>query len=122
VRYRVEGEPVALAVCHCGECQRQSGSAFGMSLVVRKESFELLAGTLRRFTRSADSGRRLDCFFCPDCGNRIYHEREGAGTVNLKAGTLDDRSWLAPSVHVWTARKQPWVRIEEGVRCFEGQP
>jgi hypothetical protein len=123
VRYRLEGDPITLAVCHCSECQRQSGSAFGMSLVVKSEAFELLAGAPRKFTRSSDSGRRLHCFFCPDCGNRIYHEREGSrGTVNVKAGTLDDRSWLVPAVHVWTAEKQPWVRIDEGTPCFEGQP
>ena len=39
VRYRVDGQPVAVGVCHCTECQRQSGSAFGMSFIVPKESF-----------------------------------------------------------------------------------
>ena len=47
VRYRIHGEPLGLAVCHCTECQRQSGSAFGMSLAVAEPSFELLSGVLK---------------------------------------------------------------------------
>jgi hypothetical protein len=123
VRYRIEGDPVALIVCHCTQCQRQSGSAFGMSLVVPKQAFVLESGTPRAFTRKADSGGSVACHFCPDCGTRIYHAPERmAETVNVKPGTLDDTSELAPRAHVWTSCKQPWVPIPEGVRCFEGQP
>ncbi len=123
VRYRLEGEPVALIACHCTECQRQSGSAFGMSLIVPKDAFQLLSGELKRFTRTADSGRSVECAFCPACGTRIYHEPTSRkDTLNIKPGTLDGTSWLSPALHVWTKRKQPWVPIPEGVRSFEGQP
>jgi Glutathione-dependent formaldehyde-activating enzyme len=39
VRY-VLAEPIRLAACHCKECQRKSGSAFGMSMPVKKEGAE----------------------------------------------------------------------------------
>ena len=123
VRYRFEGAPLAIAACHCTECQRQSGSAFGMSLLVPENSFQLTAGKLRDFTRSSDSGRPVRCAFCPDCGTRIYHDPTYAqGILNIKPGTLDDTSWLEPTAHVWTGSKQPWTPIPEGGRCFEKQP
>ena len=123
VRYRLEGEPVVLAVCHCSECQRQSGSAFGMSLIVPRRAFQLLSGETKTFTRTAESGRDVACVFCPACGTRVYHVPGLPGdNLNVKPGTLDDRSWLAPAIHVWTKSKQPWVPIPEAVRCFEGQP
>ena len=34
----VATEPIRLSACHCKECQRQSGSAFGMSMPVKKDS------------------------------------------------------------------------------------
>jgi len=71
VRYRVVGEPVMVGVCHCMQCQRQSGSAFGMSFIVPKEAFELLSGSLKTFTRTSDSSRPVVCAFCPECGTRI---------------------------------------------------
>ena len=117
VRYRLEGEPLGLAVCHCTECQRQSGSAFGMSLAVPKDSFRLLSGELKTFTVLCDSGRTKHCAFCPSCGTRIYH-RVFEGALSIKPGTLDDTSWLSPAAHYWTMRKQPWVSIPDGTRCF----
>jgi hypothetical protein len=63
-----------------------------------------------------DSGRSKDCAFCGRCGTRIYHCGEWG--LSLKAGTLDDTSNLRPDAHYWTKRKQPWVPIPEGVRCF----
>ena len=123
LRYSVVGAPIALSVCHCSECQRQSGSAFGMSLTLPRDAFRVTSGEVRTFERKADSGNTVRCSFCPDCGTRIYHEPSAmAGSVNVKAGTLDDTSWLEPVLHAWTGNKQPWVVIPEGVRCFDEQP
>jgi hypothetical protein len=123
VRYRVEGDPVVVVACHCKECQRQSGSAFGMGVIVQKEQFALLRGTLKQFTRSADSGGQVVCSFCPDCGIRIIHEPSRmAGMVNVRAGTFDDTSWIAPRAQAWTSSKQPWLQLGEGLMSFERQP
>jgi hypothetical protein len=122
VRYRITVEPLMLVACHCKECQRQSGSAFGMSLFVPAAGFEL-QGTLKMFERQSDKGRPLRCFFCPECGTRIYHEPSyGAAMRNVKAGTLDDTSWLAPKMHFWTQSKQPWAVIPEGAVTHPTQP
>jgi hypothetical protein len=118
VRYRLEGEPLGLAVCHCRECQRQSASAFGMSLAVRSDSFRLLSGELKTFSVACDSGRTKRCAFCPECGSRIHHATNDA-FLSIKAGTLDDTSWLAPREHYWTKRKQPWVVIPADSKCVE---
>jgi hypothetical protein len=119
----MQGEPVMLAVCHCKECQRQSGSAFGMSLVVHKQQFALLRGALKTFTRSSDSGRPVVCSFCRECGTRIVHEpRQLEGMVNIRAGTLDDTTWLKPDLQAWTSSKQPWLAFDERIRSFERQP
>jgi hypothetical protein len=123
LRYRFEGEPISLAVCHCTECKRQSGSSFGMSLTVPKEGFRMLAGAPKTYTRKADSGREVVCAFCPECGTRIYHQplyREGA--LNIKPGTLDDTSWLRPTIQVWTCRKHDWLELPADWMSFERQP
>jgi hypothetical protein len=38
VRYRLDGKLYTLAVCHCTMCQRQSASAFGMSLAISRNA------------------------------------------------------------------------------------
>ncbi len=116
VRYRLEVEPLGLAVCHCRDCQRQTGSAFAMSLDIPTEAFRLLSGELKTFAAECESGRAKECAFCGSCGTRIYHRGEWG--TSIKAGTLDDTSDLKPTAHYWTKRKQPWVQIPQDVRCF----
>lgn len=121
LRYEVEGPPLAVAVCHCGDCQKQSGSAFGMSMVVRREAFRWTAGTPSSYATKADSGADKECVFCRSCGTRIYNSVRPT-TLNVKPGTLDDTSRLEPSLQVWLSRKQPWVPLAEGIPSFEGNP
>ncbi|MEP0067943.1 GFA family protein [Pyruvatibacter sp.] len=117
VRYRLAGTATKLAVCHCTECQKQSASAFGMSLGIRPEDFELTSGELMSFDVTCDSGRTKTCAFCPKCGSRIYHQ-VGNG-MSIKAGTLKDTSDLMPDAHYWTRSKQPWVNIPPDAVQFE---
>lgn len=113
IKYEIHGEPLGLAVCHCKECQRQSGSAFGMSLAVPDGALRLCPGRLKTFEVKCDSGRIKSCAFCPECGTRIYHQT--ANGMSIKAGTLDDTAWLTPDAHYWTMRKQRWVVIPSDV-------
>jgi hypothetical protein len=121
IRYRLNGEPVFLTICHCSECKRQSGSAFGMSLRMRRSDVEV-TGEPRRWTRSSDSGNPVVCAFCETCGTRVWHEPAVPGFVHIKPGTLDDFSTLAPSYESWTVRKSPWLRFDGIVASFERMP
>jgi hypothetical protein len=114
-------EPIRLAACHCKECQRQSGSAFGMSMPVKKDSLTV-TGLTKQVTRIADSGNEVMGVFCPECGVRIYHVLKSAQDVlSLKPGTLDDTSWLRPGYFIWMKSAQGWVPVPTGVKALEGQ-
>jgi hypothetical protein len=94
-----------------------------MTMMIPKEAFQLLCGALKTFTRPSDSGRPVLGAFCPECGTRIYHEpRYREGVLNIKPGTLDDTSFLQPTIQVWTARKQSWLDLPSNLRSFEEQP
>lgn len=109
VRYEITAPAEGLKTCHCGACQKQSGSAFGMSLAVAPDTFRLLSGRLKAFDAIADSGAVKTCSFCPACGVRIHHT--GPGWMVGKAGTLDDTTDLEPSRHIWASRKQTWFDL-----------
>lgn len=121
-RYSLTGEAKTVVICHCRQCQRQSGSAFGMSMVVVSDQFEPILGRLKSFTRRAGSGNVLRCFFCPECGTRIYNRKEGGpDVVILKPGTLDDPRDVLPSRQLWSSEKQDWVEFP-GLPGFDRQP
>ncbi len=117
VQYTVHGTPHRLNVCHCRDCQCQSGSAFGMSLVIDPEAFQLDAGELKTFVVTADSGRKKTCAFCPDCGVRIYNRT--SALMSVKAGTLGNTEDLSPDGHYWTISKQAWVDLPADVPHHE---
>ena len=114
VTYRVTAVPLTLYCCHCTECQHQSSSAFGMSCLVDRNDLAVDWSQLAVWTRPTDSGNQLNCYFCPSCGGRLFHVSKGdEGIVSVKAGSFDDRSWLAPVGHIWTASAQTWVEIPD---------
>jgi hypothetical protein len=42
--------------------------------------------------------------------------------VFLKAGTLDDASWVKPEMHIYAAKKQPWVELGDALPRYETVP
>ena len=114
VRYESAGEAIALYVCHCRECQKQSASEFGTSLKVPSAGLRVTQGAPKFWSRATDSGRRIHCAFCPNCGARLWHESEPPSkTVTIKAGSLDEPVDISTDPHPDRA-KAAWPRHSAG--------
>lgn len=123
VRYEIDAEPLTVIACHCTECQKQSASAFGMTMPVPRESLTITKGKPAHWERTAESGNIVGAAFCVACGVRLFHEPANMAVLNVKPGTLDDASWVAPVGHIWTDKAQPWLRDRlEGVLYPRQQP
>jgi hypothetical protein len=123
IRYEIHAEPLTLYVCHCTECQRQSASAFGMSMPVPRDAVKILQGKPRQWSRVSESGREVICFFCGECGTRLFHNAtRNPNITNIKPGTLDDTSWLQPVGNLWTHSAQSWIKCSEEMLNYPGQP
>ncbi|KAK4195433.1 putative glutathione-dependent formaldehyde-activating enzyme protein [Triangularia verruculosa] len=113
--------------CHCLECQRQSSSAFGTSAIFPSSSFAIpteVQSKLSKWTRPTKEGRTMDCYFCQECGSRIYHHiREADGTlrdtVSVKGGVIRGLKWKG-SKHIYM--RSAVVEIPDGVEKWEGTP
>ncbi|HEY3481528.1 MAG TPA: GFA family protein [Streptomyces sp.] len=110
VGYRFDGEPEAVVLCHCDDCQRHTGSAFSVNVLVARDAVEI-GGTPKSYqTKGTENGELRDRLFCGDCGTpilTILHERPEL--IIVKGGTLDDRSGLEPAAEVWSRRAQDWL-------------
>jgi hypothetical protein len=120
VRYEIIEELHSVYTCHCMDCQRLTSSAFSLGIVVPEKGFRLTGVEPRQLQRTADSGRVNTRLVCPECGSWVGGMPRD-GVVRVRGGTLDDTSWLRPTRHIWTRRKQPWVMLPEGDEVFEGQ-
>lgn len=123
IRYEVIDTPLRPYVCHCRECQKQSASAFGISVPVPARAFHLVGGTPAVWTRTGGSGALLDCVFCGTCGTRVWHQaRADATTIYLKGGSLDEPLDLSAARHIWTSRMLRGVVVPEAANCLSGEP
>ena len=119
VRYELWDDPEAVHVCHCTECRKQSASAFGISVIVRAAAFRLISGSPRQWTRLTDKGHALECWFCPECGVRLYHVSSGFPDFrSVRGGTLDVPPDLSQAAHVYTDHMLDGVTVPEGALSF----
>lgn len=117
--YQIDGKPMGLYICHCRECQKQSASAFGITLEVSRTSFHLTQGTPNYWSRMTDSGKKLKCAFCPTCGSRLWHELgPESETISIKGGALDEPIDVSNATHVWVTRKLPGIIIPHDAKQF----
>jgi hypothetical protein len=114
VTFELAGDVIATAVCHCDHCQRQSGGAFSVNLVAH-ESQLTVSGPLSTYEdRGDDGGDTVYVLrqFCGSCGAPIVSALTGTdGVIAVKAGTLDDKSAVRPTVEAWCEHRQPWVEL-----------
>lgn len=108
---RCQGEPVRLSVCHCLECQKRTGSAFGVQATFREENVTL-SGDPSSFTRLGDEGHWAATSFCPDCGSTVWYRIERRpGMVSIPVGGFADPAFPEPRASVYEDRKHPWVEL-----------
>ena len=123
LRYECSAEPLVALNCHCRACQRASGSAFAAVLLVPKAAFILKKGTPQYHRVTGDSGQSVDRAFCLQCGSPVLiNEAADPDHVILQAASLDDPSWVQPTMDIFTSRAQPWDRMNAALPKFEGSP
>src|ERR1700694_4128495 len=125
VTYSADAEPVVQAVCHCADCQRQTGNPFSVIVGVPRAAFNVEGSTLASFaTTGEDHGRDTQRSFCSACGSPVFSIAAVAPELAfIKAGSPADGSWLEPAVEVWTSSAQPWSpHFESAARIERGAP
>ena len=119
-RYELSAAPLTVWACHCTDCQRQSGSAFNLTMPSPRDAFRLTAGEPAAFERTTASGRTTVIRFCGQCGTRLFSE-SNPQVVTIRPGTLDDASWVKPAVQYFLASAHDWARIPD-VAGHDDQP
>jgi hypothetical protein len=119
VRYRLTSDPLFTHCCHCLNCQRQTGSAFVINLLIEADRVELLAGDPQPVDVPRDDGSTQTIWRCPTCQVAVFSVYTRPEVRFVRGGTLDDPAAVAPDVHIYTRSKLPWVTLPESVPAFE---
>ncbi|MFK0161924.1 GFA family protein [Rhizobium sp. NPDC090279] len=123
VKFEFDKDPEFVANCHCLDCKRASGGEMATFFAIAEDDFTLLSGSPKAFPYVANSGKKLERNFCPDCGSRLYtSELESfPGLVFVQLGSLDHPELIAPRLEMFTVRRLKWNRPLD-LPQFEGMP
>jgi hypothetical protein len=109
VRYRVRGEPLHSAICHCKSCRKAAGSPSVAWVTFRRSDFQLLSGSPRVFSSSPGVLRT----FCAHCGTPLTYESETAqGSVDVTTLSLDEPELFPPNREVWVQHRISWEPLD----------
>lgn len=123
VRYKLNpGFRMRPYVCHCTDCQRQTGASFNFLMNVMEKDLEI-EGDLNEGRSIKPSGAVSRIMGCAKCMSRIYAvNAHRPGLAGIRVGTLDNSKEISPAAHIWIKSKQPWIIIADDVPTLETQP
>ena len=108
--------------CHCKDCQRSTGSGKSTILFVPKKYIKII-GTPKFYNVKGSSGSYVCRGFCDICGSGILSYSKAIPHIYyVKAGTLDDSSWLKIDSNFFTDSSHDWNRPDESIKSFQGNP
>jgi len=119
VRYRLTSDPLFTHCCHCLNCQRQTGSAFVINLLIEAERVELLAGDPQPVEVPRDDGGNQQIFRCPNCQVAVFSNYGRPEVRFVRGGTLDEPRDVTPDVHIFTRSKVGWVALADSAPAFD---
>jgi hypothetical protein len=122
----IEGDANAeeVRVCHCTDCQTNSGTAFRFNVPVRGDTFKMTGEPAIYIKTTAESGHPRAQAFCPKCGSALYSTLPGDGpkpSYMIRASILAQRAQLIPKKQIWFRSAQAWVTGLDAVPKNEKQ-
>lgn len=116
----VTGEPALLAVCHCSNCRRRTGSAFGISAYFPRIAILRVTGALSRYAfRHTEMNHDQERFFCSVCGTTLYwHLSSMPELTGVAGGCFTDPPLAEPGRSYAHSQRLSWVSIPSGWECL----
>ena len=122
VRYAGTADPLSVMVCHCKNCQKQTSTAFSLIVALPKGALDI-EGELSAYDDRGTSGQAVVRRFCGACGSAIMTDAAAYPAMEfLKAGTLDDTSWLKPDTQFWCDSAQSWLKLDDDIAQLARNP
>jgi len=115
VRYKVDGAPMHVAICHCSDCRKSSGAPMVAWAMFKEEQFSVTT-----FNSSGASMRN----FCPKCGTGVFftNAENLPGIVDVQSATFDDPDQVPAQLHIQTAERIGWTVEQHSLPEFARFP
>jgi len=108
--------------CHCVDCQKSTGSGKATILFVPADQL-LIKGEPKTYTVVGSAGSHVTRGFCGHCGSPVLsYVAEQPALKFIKAGSLDDSSWVEITSSYWEISAKSWSPVDSALPAFSGNP
>jgi len=117
-----DGAEAFVVACHCIDCQKRSGSPFGV-IAYFSASAVSIHGEAREHTRPTDEGNTFTSGFCPTCGSTLFGlASKHPDLVGVTVGTISDPTFPPPNRSIYEQSRHHWVALPEATVGFARGP
>ena len=123
VRYKFDREKIVSAGhCHCKDCQKVTGSGKATIIFIPTESL-MINDKYKIYSVVGTDGTNVHRGFCPSCGSPIIsYVTEQPNLRFIKAGSLDDSTWVKTESSFWSTSACEWDPIDINLPSFPYNP
>ncbi|HHZ84969.1 MAG TPA: aldehyde-activating protein [Gammaproteobacteria bacterium] len=117
-----ESSVISAHHCHCKDCQKSTGSGKATIVMIPENALQM-KGEIKIYTVTGTDGSHVTRGFCESCGSPlISYIEEMQGIRLIKAGSLDDSSWLKIDSNFWSSTAREWSPVDETLHSFIKNP
>ena len=112
ITFEAEVDPARVAICHCTDCQKLTGSAFRVTVTTTREQLQLLRGAPRVYKKTGESDAKSYQHFCGSCGSPLYRSGDSddcQAEIGLRWGAIAERDELVPRKQSWCRSRPDWT-------------
>ncbi len=117
VRFRAQGEPMNVWLCHCRQCQQTFSAPFNARAFFLGPQVEVSGDTVRYST-----SERLERVSCASCGTRVWTQRKDGYGYGLPLAAFDDPDAFSPTAHIFVEEMAPWLKLNDGLPQHAQRP
>ncbi len=111
LRIETEGEPLVHAVCHCSNCKKRTGSAFGVSAYFKDTQIINTVGKAHCY--EIKNERHQKRYFCKNCGTTLYWKVSVLpGITGVAAGCFENPI-PEPTHNLLNENACDWIELPE---------
>ena len=117
-----ESSVISAHHCHCKDCQKSTGSGKATIVMIPENALQM-KGEIKIYTVTGTDGSHVTRGFCESCCSPlISYIEEMQGIRLIKAGSLDDSSWLKIDSNFWSSTAREWSPVDETLHSFIKNP
>lgn len=123
VSYSFDKEKVISAHhCHCKDCQRSTGCGKATIIYIASKNLKI-KGDIKYFEKKGTTGMTIRRGFCQNCGSGVMSYAKQLPLLKfIKAGTLDDSSWLSIDSVFFTKSACSWDMPNDNIKSYNENP